>query len=177
VINDGPILTIGDVIVLGVTQQEEAALTSIDLQDETGTQLLLVDDNEWILGPPDVWDVQAQYQRLTIHAKARDIRLRLNLSTTPGTLRGRFWQEGQLVEVSQDGIRTADGLRMAELGFVSLPVRFDVNGGFTIGAGGGGWVVSEADPIVRYRKALNLYRGHVAGLIGPEAGADPSGPA
>lgn len=170
VINDGPILAIGDVTVLSVIQEDGAALLSIDLRDEAGTQLLLVVDNEWILGPPEVWDMQADYQRLTLHAKARDIRLSLNLKTTPGRLRGRFWHAGQFVEVAADGIRTESGLMMSDLAFVRLPATFVANGSWSLGAAGiSGYIISEADPMNRYAKAVNAYRGHPGNVVEPIA--------
>jgi hypothetical protein len=178
VINNGAILVIDQVTVLAVTQQDGSALLSIDLRDENGDQLLYVVENEWIAGSFDVWDLQASYQHLTVHAAARDIRLSIDLRPIPAKVRGQFWHGGRMVAITRDGIADHTGTRISGLGFVRLAAHFFSDGQGMMFAGdgqggGGGMIVSQADPIDLYVHSVNAFRGNDAppSLATPQPGA------
>jgi hypothetical protein len=59
---------------------------------------------------------------------------------------------------------------MSDLAFVRLPATFVANGSWSLGAAGiSGYIISEADPMNRYAKAVNAYRGHPGNVVEPIA--------
>lgn len=160
VVNDGPIVALDDVVVIAVTYDGASPLLSLDLRGPTGETVLLIDENEWVLGHPNVWDATCDHQKLKLWSAPYKVELQLDLSRVPGRVRGAFWTgSGKRIVVTNHGIEFPDTEgRISELALVRLPVSL-TDASITIGGPGGGMMVSEPDRLERYRKAINAYRG------------------
>jgi hypothetical protein len=161
-VNDGAMLEVDGECLLGLSVEDGSVLISVTVYDDSGKLLLLIRDNEWITGDPLAWDLEADFQKLTVRQKYRDVRLRLNFQETPIDLRARLTKNAFTVEISRDRIllagEEAAGVTFKDLCFVgaiiaansetrSVQVRPDPRYGSFI-------LVSEPSPLLRVMKGL-----------------------
>jgi hypothetical protein len=87
-LNDAAVVIVDNETLLALYVIEQRLAVSLTLYDDDGKVLLLVDHNEWLVGDPAVWDVEASHQKLVIRTKPGDIRLAFDASREPMKLRG-----------------------------------------------------------------------------------------
>lgn len=69
------------------------------LYDKSDQKIFVIKDNEWLSGNPAPWDIDADYQVITIREKLRQISFSLDLRKTPAELRADFWRNGFQISV------------------------------------------------------------------------------
>jgi hypothetical protein len=127
-VGEGPCLRIDGEDILGLTLDDGNLAVSLRLFSQEGKLLIEIDRNEWIAGDPLPWDIKADWQRLTIRNKARNISLSLNAKTDPLELRAQFWLNGRQIECSPDGVtigvdQTKGKVVLQELSVVGAPLE------------------------------------------------------
>jgi hypothetical protein len=108
VVGEGPFLAIDSEDVLGLYLGEHNLELSLKLFSERDELLLKIDRNEWISGDPLAWDIEADWQTLTIRERARKISVAVNGKVKPLEIRGEFWRSGKRVQIGKDGIIIGD---------------------------------------------------------------------
>jgi hypothetical protein len=103
-VGEGPCLRIDGEDIFGLTLDDGNLAVSLRLFSQDGEQLVEIVRNEWIAGDPLPWDIEADWQRLAIRNKARNISLSLNAKAVPLELRAQFWLNGKQIECSPDGV-------------------------------------------------------------------------
>jgi hypothetical protein len=103
---------------------------SLTLLDEDGTLLVRIENNEWVTGDPELWDLEAAPQRLVIRKRHGDVRLSLDASAEPLRLRGNTFVGPHPVPIhfGDDGlvIGTVRKLRIPhDLAIVGASIRVD----------------------------------------------------
>jgi hypothetical protein len=161
VVNEGPFLLIDGVEVFGMNVGEANIELSIKLFSERGELLVQIEKNEWVSGDPLPWDIQADWQLLTIRERHRKISLALNAKKIPMQVRGEFFSNGQRIWVTHLGLQfdgnPAKGTGDLELGMLAI-----VGGGLNLRADGAlnlenARMVSWPDQRERLYKAKNVW--------------------
>jgi len=124
---------------------------------------LEIERNEWISGDPLPWDIQADWQKLTLRESARQISLSLDLKTVPLELKSELWRKGKRVSLNNRGIFLDDRPVMCgieELALVGLTVDLDTSKWSMKPASHNpyGLIVSWSDRKERLRKARDEWR-------------------
>jgi hypothetical protein len=92
--------------------------------------LLEIDRNEWVSGDPLPWDIEADWQKLTLRESARQISVSLNMKTVPLELKGELWRNGKRVSLDKRGIfveGTPTKLQIAEMALVGTTLDVDTS--------------------------------------------------
>jgi hypothetical protein len=123
VVGEGPFIKIDGEDILALYLGERNFEISVTLYDETDTMLLHIDRNEWISGDPLPWDIEADWQRLTLRERYRRISLSLDATKIPMQARGQLWRSGKHIgfgasDISIGGKTAAYGSGIAELALV-----------------------------------------------------------
>jgi hypothetical protein len=105
ILNEGPFLMIGNAEVLGMNVGESNIELSIKLFGESDELLVEIEKNEWVSGDPLPWDIEADWQRLTIRERKRKINLALDATKIPMRVRGEFWNKGHKISVTDSGLK------------------------------------------------------------------------
>lgn len=154
IINHGPLLSIGGAPVLTVEVEDGAMILTLDLRDEQGVQLCKIDRNEWWSGDPLAWDIQADWQQLSVRQRKGTISLHLDLRGIPAKLTGKLWSNADLVDITEKGMRMGgNGLTFRNLTFIGK--HFDVNG-TSLSMLGDGSFFSDPD-INKHVRAAEIY--------------------
>lgn len=146
-------------------------LVSVELQDEAGEVLALIEDSEWISGDPSVFDLEAGYRRLTIRSAPRQIALDLNAGVVPALMRADLWVAGLLIRLSPNGLIvrglpplfegiTDRDASITDLGLVGLALNINT-GDSTVTLHtmyDKACFVSHPDPMVRFSRSVNAWR-------------------
>jgi hypothetical protein len=149
-----------DLLQLTVGPDGELQL-NVELQDEHGEALAVIEQNEWLSGDPSLWDMRSDHDRLKLWVRGRQISLNIDARRTPVRVSAELWHNRQLVRLSRTGV-TWDGVAMSnggihDLGIVgmSIEVSTDEPALRLVPYAGQGLLVSEADPVERLRKSVN----------------------
>lgn len=163
-VGEGPLIEIDEEPLLEVYVGEDGELqVSLNLQDESGNSLAIVDRNEWVAGDPSIWDLECDHQVLKIRQAPRRIALILNAQGSPARIRADLWNRGQLVSLNSDGVRiqgqAVHNSSIQNLGLVGMALRIATSQRSLsmVPYLGNGMIVSEADPIQRLVKSLNAW--------------------
>jgi hypothetical protein len=159
----GALVTIDGHNLLEVTLGDAGELQiSVNLYGEDGTELAVIDRNEWISGSSVAWDIESGHRTLTIRQRKGVVSLRLDAKNEPAYLRARLWHNGSLVDLRPAGIFVNNGgLRtIASLAAVDHAIDCDTATGQVrvVPYGREGALVSEPDPIRRLIRATNKWK-------------------
>jgi 5-methylcytosine-specific restriction endonuclease McrA len=83
VVGAGTFLRIGGEDIIGFHLGEGNLEINLRIYSESDDLLLHIDRNEWISGDPLPWDIEADWQMLTLRERARRITVSLNAKTVP----------------------------------------------------------------------------------------------
>jgi len=137
VVGDGTFLSIDGEAILGFHLGEKNLEISLLLYDEADNLVLEIDRNEWVSGDALPWDIEADWQTLTIRERARQISLSINGKTIPIEIRGQIWRKGVRVTLDKNGISFAhQGSGISELALVGMALNVDMEK-FSLGLGQG----------------------------------------
>lgn len=104
VVGEGTFLRCNGEDMFGLWMGEGNLEVSLKLFDESGELILEIDRNEWISGDPLPWDIEADWQVLTLREKARKISISLNAKTVPMELMATFLHGATNVTIDRGGI-------------------------------------------------------------------------
>lgn len=100
-INDGPLIMLGDEVVLGAkVSAEGSVLLDMAFRDRAGTLLTRIVENEWTVGDPGLWDLEFGYKYLRLRERKHKVLFSLNARTVPIALRATFWYQGSSLSIS-----------------------------------------------------------------------------
>jgi hypothetical protein len=164
-VGDGTAITVNGVDLLRLTTSDYGELQlSVNLIDDQGATIALIERNEWLSGDPLVWDMTSDHDRLKIWSASRKIALQIDARATPVYLRADLWHAGQLVRLNSAGI-SWDGTALSEggisdLALVGMSLDLDTRARSLQMRPylGNAMLVSEADPVKRLSKAVNAWR-------------------
>jgi hypothetical protein len=127
-VGEGPCLRIDGEDIFGLTLDDGNLAISLRLFSQDGERLVEIDRNEWIAGDPLPWDIEADWQRLTIRNRSRNISLSLNAKANPLELRAQFWFNRRQIDCSPDGVTISVAQRkgkvvLQELSIVGAPLE------------------------------------------------------
>jgi hypothetical protein len=126
VVGEGPFLRIDGEDMIGFELEDGVLQVSLRLFNESDEVLLEIRRNEWIAGNPLPWDIQADWQKLKLNERARQISLDLDLQAIPLELRGKFWRAGKSVTIDGNGISIDHkAIQFQELAFVGMVLEVD----------------------------------------------------
>lgn len=91
IIGEGDFILIDNESLLSLSVKSGVLEISTKLFDPAGQLIAKVENNEWISGDPFPWDLQSDYQWLTIHHKRRAIALEIDATVFPLRLRANLW--------------------------------------------------------------------------------------
>lgn len=132
-IGAGSLIVVDDECLLGLGLGPRNSIElSARLYDESDALLAEIDRNEWIVRTPFPYDIDFDFQHLTVLSKPRRIRLEIDARESTIRLCGELWRSGHQVRLDNDGISWTGGGGIREL---SLD-------GFTV-------AISSAEPTVR----------------------------
>jgi hypothetical protein len=157
VVGEGTFLTVDDEELLGFNISQGTLEISLRLFNEKNELLLQIDRNEWVSGDPRPWDIEADWQVLTIRERARQISLSLDAREVPLELRAELWHNGKSISLGKDGIsinHNRSGFRELALVGSSLIVKDE---GATLGPAGA-VIVSWPNRRERLWRARNAWR-------------------
>ncbi|PTE07388.1 HNH endonuclease signature motif containing protein [Mesorhizobium helmanticense] len=129
VVNNGPILSIDEEQVIGLSIAEGAVGLSLKLYSEDGPLLCQIDENEWVSGNPFAWDIVADWQILTIRQKKGSVNLSLNAKLIPMKLTGSLWFKSKEIKITEKKIRFVSTNNDVEnLAFARMSLSMHENG-------------------------------------------------
>jgi hypothetical protein len=139
-VGEGPCLRIDGEDIFGLTLDDGNLAISLRLFSQDSELLIEIARNEWIAGDPLPWDIEADWQKLTIRNRARNISLSLNAKAIPLELRAQFWLNGKQIECSPNGVtisvaQTKGKVALRELSVVGAPLEI-VGEGISITSNG-----------------------------------------
>lgn len=121
-IGDGFKVMVGDEPLLELNRSREGRLLlSITVYDEDDSLLLSIKDNEWVAGDPLPWDIEFDYNTLTLRRRHRDIALSIDAQRRPTDMRANLWRRGRNFNFRHDKL-VVDGFEsggMSHLGIVN----------------------------------------------------------
>lgn len=147
---------------------------SLRLFSKTDELLLEIDRNEWISGDPLPWDIEADWQKLTLRESSRQISVSLNAKPVPVELKGELWRGGKRASLDARGIHI-DGATypfgIEELALVGIVLNIDT-GKLSFGASPQNpyaVIVSWPDRRERLWKARDKWREIKAKVLSADA--------
>jgi hypothetical protein len=159
-VGEGVCLRIDGDDMLGFVLDDGNLALSLRLFSQTGDLLVEIVRNEWIAGDPLPWDIEADWQKLTIRERARDISLSLNAKAIPLELRAQFWHNGKYIECSTAGVSISVGptkgkVELKELSVFGGPLEIHTTQNISVAYGGG--LIAWANPRERLWKAKEAW--------------------
>lgn len=151
IIDGEPLLSLG---------VEDGRLTiSAALYGQSREVLATINENEWTAGQPGAWDLEADWQRLTVRQKAGELTLRLDARTEPLRLRAILRKNHEIVDIRPSGIFIGNQeISMHDLCFVGMGLQISTS------PAGVKWIedpnlrqsaiISDPDPLSRLAKAV-----------------------
>ena len=162
-VGDGPWVSVDDEVLLSLKLADNGVLlVSVTLYNERDKLLAEVIDNEWVAGNPAIWDMESDWQSLTLRLGPRKIALKVDAKGEPLRLRGELWHRGNQIRLTHSGLRFGrEGRSSIEsLGLAQGGLRIDSAAG-TVQLGPAGddsmMLVSDPDPLVRLEKTVAAY--------------------
>ncbi len=162
----GGVLLVGNGVWIEVDEEpllalevssEGTLLLSANLYDAADNAVATIEENEWIAGDAPTWDMELDWQRLTLRLGPNRVALRINAKGEPMTLRGVLWHRGHRFNFKGTGLEVSGRCTFENLGLVRMGLRLDsCSGELRWGPrpGEAGVLVSEPDPVRRLLKAL-----------------------
>jgi hypothetical protein len=126
-VGEGVFLSINGESVVSFYLGEKNLEISLKLFSETDELLVEIERNEWVSGDSLPWDIQADWQVLTLREKARQISLSLNAKLVPMQILGEFWRAGNKIGITKDGIKMGARFSLQELALVGMRLELDTN--------------------------------------------------
>jgi hypothetical protein len=159
-VGEGVCLRIDSEDILGLALDDGNLAVSLRLFSQTDDLLVEIVRNEWVSGDPLPWDIEAEWQRLTIRNRARNISLSLNAKVVPLELRGQFWRNGKYIECNKDGIsigvdQAKGKVSLQELSEYGGPLEIDTTNRISVAYGGG--LIAWSNPRERLWKAKEAW--------------------
>jgi len=154
---------------------------SFRLFDDEDKLLLEIVRNEWVAGDPLPWDIEADWQILTLRERARHISVSLNAKVVPMNVRGEFYRLGRRVSVNNHRIRF-DGNKVSgidNLALVGTVLELEPSSeGWALTGGSLGnpesVLVSRSDKRERLRAAKEVWRRMVDQACATERNRNPA---
>lgn len=164
-IGDGFKVIVGDEPLLELNRSREGRLLlSITVYDEDDSLLMSIKDNEWVAGDPLPWDIEFDYNTLSMRRKYRDIALSIDARRRPTEIRADLWRRGRNFNFGHeklivDGFKSGgmshlgivNGMLVANLGDSKIQITPDRK------YGGLMYLVSRADPSERFNAGLETF--------------------
>ena len=162
VVGEGPSIKIDGETILALYLGEQHLEISVRLHDEKDNLLLQIERNEWISGDPLPWDIQADWQVLTLRERHRKISLSLNAKLVPMQVRAELWRRGKLVTLDPTGIRLSGtkiggDIKLAHLALVGLSLDL-ADEKIEMNPAGDGVIISWGNARERLWKARDAWR-------------------
>jgi hypothetical protein len=104
VVGEGPFLRIHGIDILSLYLGAKNLEISLKLFSETNDLLLQIERNVWVSGDPMPWDIQADWQKLTLRQRARKISICLDAKQKPPKIEGEFWYSNQKITIEKEKI-------------------------------------------------------------------------
>jgi hypothetical protein len=130
----------------------------LKLCNEQGELLVKIMRNEWVSGDPLPWDIQADWQLITIRERKRQISLSLNAKNVPADLSARFWHNGKFIRCSNTELHigTNNVFLKGGLAIVGGPLAIE-NDALHVGKGPDARIIRWANERERLWKARELW--------------------
>jgi hypothetical protein len=173
VVGEGSFIKINGEDILSLDMGVNNLELSLRLYAQDDALLVCIERNEWVSGDPNPWDIEADWQTLTLREKTRKISISVDAKKIPLQLRGEFWRFGKRVSIGKDAvmIHGSSVIGLQHLALVGGGVDLNVDR-VTIASGGS--IVSRHPPRERLWKARDEWRKIKAQRM---AGTEPRGPA
>jgi hypothetical protein len=130
VVGEGTFLRINGEDVFGLNRGEKNLEISLRLYSEQDQLLLEIDKNEWVSGDPLPWDIEADWQVLTLRERERHISISLNAKSVPLEVRAEMWRSGKRITLDSKGITIGpeSGWAFRELALVGMVLEVNTEG-------------------------------------------------
>jgi len=128
IVGEGDFIIVDDESLLSIRVNSGRLEVSTKLYDPAGQLIAQIENNDWVSGDPLPWDLESDYQWLTIHHRKRAIALDIDARSIPMTLRANLWSKGQNFQLDRYQIRydgVVKNVLFADLCFVGW--QFSVN--------------------------------------------------
>ena len=126
----GELIQVDDKNLVSVNSEDQRILISLKLYNELNNLILEINENDWISGNSEPWDLEASYQYLKIRHKKRQIALEVNTKQEPIMLRCTLWYNGQKFDISNNRILfngVKKGIGMENIDFVGKRLIANTN--------------------------------------------------
>jgi hypothetical protein len=162
VVGEGTFMRIDGEEMLALYMGEQNFELSVTLYDQADCLALHIDHNEWISGDPLPWDIEADWQRLTLRERHRKILLSLDAKKVPMRLTAEFWRSGKFLKLGTSGISAGgktftQGAGIKNLAIVGLSLDVQT-GKLAMSVSGRGEIVSWPHPRERLWRARDAWR-------------------
>jgi hypothetical protein len=161
-VGEGTFLRIDGEDMLGFNLGDGNLEVSLRLFSQTDELLVEIVRNEWVAGDPLPWDIEADWQTLTIRERARKISLSLNAKEVPLEIRAQFWRKGKYIECSTEGISMSTGptkgkVALQELSLVGGALELNIEDKVGVLGAEGGYIISWPNRRERLWKAKETW--------------------
>ncbi|HMS03558.1 MAG TPA: hypothetical protein PKE51_11315, partial [Gemmatimonadaceae bacterium] len=102
-------------------------LLSVQLLDESGNVVCLIEDNEWVVGDYRLFDVHAVPRFLAIRRANRDVSLAIDAREEAIAISGTFHANGNSFSAQKDFFAVGGPFRIAWVGFAFFELGFNVS--------------------------------------------------
>lgn len=129
VVGDGTFLRIGGEEIIGFRLENGKLEFSLRLYGESDDLLLHINRNEWVSGDSLPWDIEADWQMLTLRERARQIAISINAKSVPLQVTGEFYRLGKRVVINRNGIQVGgrSGCGISEVALVGASLEIDLD--------------------------------------------------
>jgi hypothetical protein len=125
IVGEGPLIRVNGEDVFGLNLSDRNLEISLTLYNESDECILEIERNEWVSGDPIPWDIEADWQLLTIRERARKISLDLDARKIPMEMRGELWRSGARVALGPENIVGGRKSGIGNLALVGLKLEVD----------------------------------------------------
>lgn len=176
VVNEGSFLIVDDVPLLGFDMGDKNLEISLKLYSQSDELLIEIERNEWVSGDPLPWDIEADWQTLTLRERQRKIALTINGKFIPLRVSGEFWKSGKRIRCNEAGltIENSSVVIFQEIALVglALQVRTENMSVTPSGNSDGGCIVSWGHRRERLWKARAAWQTIAAKRETPSDGVE-----
>jgi hypothetical protein len=160
IVSEGPFLQINGESILSLDLGEGNLEVSIRLFSSADEPLLEIVRNEWTSGDPLPWDIEANWQTLTLRERAQKITLSLNGREIPLEVRGELWRGGRFYRIDRDRIHVGGtpSMKMSIANMALVGSGVSIEGEEMKVVPGGGTIISHREPRERLRIAKEAWR-------------------
>ncbi len=127
-VGEGPFLRIDGNDLFECYLGEHNLEISLRLYNRGGDLLAQIVRNEWVSGDPLPWDIEADWQLLTIRERARQISLSINAKEIPLSLQAQFWYGGKYIDCNKKRITIGtNNVSLSGFAFVGMTVAINTD--------------------------------------------------